>query len=67
MKLWGIVDGDMKDLRAEIERLRLTDDELDAIEHGLEQIELHSDLESRSSAKAISGLLDRLGNDECTA
>ena len=51
----------------EIRRLTLTDEELDAIEHGLEQIELHSDLESRSSAKAISGLLDRLGNDECTA
>ena len=51
----------------EIRRLTLTDEELDAIEHGLEQIELHSDLESRSSAKALSGLLDRLGNDECTA
>jgi hypothetical protein len=31
VKLWGIVDGDMKDLRAEIERLRLTDEEREAI------------------------------------
>ena len=42
----------------------LTDEELDAIEHGLEQIELHSDLESRSSAKALRGLLERLGGGE---
>lgn len=36
MKLWGIVAGDMKDLRAEIERLRdllrLTDEEREAID-----------------------------------
>ena len=44
----------------EIRRLTLTDEELDAIEQGLEQIELHSDLESRSFAKAICGLLDRI-------
>lgn len=31
MKLWGIVDGDMKDLRAEIERMRLTDEEREAV------------------------------------
>lgn len=63
---WQLVHENER-LRDEIARLRLTEEELDAIEHGLEQIELRSDLESRISAKAICGLLDRLGNDECTA
>lgn len=54
-------------MAGEIRRLTLTDEELDAIEHGLEQIELHSDLESRSSSKAIRGLLARLEGGECTA
>jgi len=44
----------------EIERLRLTDDELDAIEHGLERLELHSDTESEQSAVALRSLLARL-------
>jgi hypothetical protein len=44
----------------EIERLRLTDEELDAIEHGLERLELHSDTESEQSAATLRSLLERL-------
>ena len=50
----------MDEAAREIERLRLTDDELDAIEHGLERLELHSDTESQQSAVTLRLLLERL-------
>jgi hypothetical protein len=38
----------------------LTDEELDAIEHGLERLELRSDTESEHSADTLRSLLERL-------
>ena len=39
----------------------LNDDEIDAIEHGLERLELHSDSDCEQSAATLRSLLDRLG------
>lgn len=39
----------------------LTDEEMDAVEHGLERLELHADTESRESAGVLRNLLSRLG------
>lgn len=42
----------------------LADEELDAIEHGLERLELHSDTESRQNAATLRNLLTRIGGKE---
>jgi len=42
------------------ERCTLTDEELDAIEHGLERLELQYDTESEHSAATLRSLLERL-------
>lgn len=42
----------------------LTGEELDAIEHGLERLELHSDTESRENAATLRNLLNRLGGEK---
>jgi hypothetical protein len=39
----------------------LNDDEIDAIEHGLERLELHSDSDCEQSAATLRSLLKRLG------
>ena len=49
----------MDEAANEIGRLRLTEEELDAIEHGLERLELHSDTESEQSADTLRKLLRR--------
>jgi hypothetical protein len=50
----------MDEAADEIARLRLTDAEREAIEHGLEQLEPHADTESKQSAAALRKLLERL-------
>lgn len=60
MKLWGIVDGDMKDLRAEIERLRLTDDEKEAIEITIDYLN-RTGCRNTQVQTTLRGLLKRLG------
>lgn len=52
--------GLMHEAAAEIERLRLTDEEREAVEHGLEQLEPYIDTESRHSSATLRKLLDRL-------
>lgn len=42
----------------------LAEDEIDAIEHGLERLELHSDSECQQSAATLHWLLARLGDGE---
>jgi hypothetical protein len=59
VKLWGIVDGDMKDLRAEIERLRLTDDEKEAIEITIDYLN-RTGCRNTQVQTTLRGLLERL-------
>lgn len=62
--LIGTVDEDTyracHEAAKEIERLRLSEDEIDAIEHGLERLELHSDPDCEQSAATLVSLLERL-------
>lgn len=57
MKLWGLVDGEIKDLNAEIARLRLTEKERKAIEDSIKDDEAATHYER---AATLRDMLERL-------
>lgn len=60
MKLWGLVDGEIKDLKAEIARLRLTEKERKAVEDSIKEDEAATHYER---ADILRGMLERLGGE----